>query len=220
MEIQCPTCRKFINETDHYCQYCGARITNPAQESETPNLQGVTSSIASKFLGVAEKSPQPSYPTEKAYLHEGTPTSNRASPSPNNLPILLVSIVSIFGALLMGVFVISAIISNIRFNRIPPLNPPYPGRVDSFEQESFPKSACGDPVIQDGTTYYRVFISNQGNNLTMVKQGFCQDAFPKGNSIQVAAFNDSNSHFDKRRRRSFLFKTENKDENFIFVESS
>ncbi len=192
MEIQCPACRKFVNKTDHYCQYCGVSLTTPDQESEMPNLQGVQSSVASKFLEVTEKVPQQSYPTAKAYPQARAPTNYRASPSPNNLPIMLARIVGIFGALFAG----GLIISTIQFNHIPLLNPPYSGSVDSgyainpFEQESFPKSACGDPFIPAGRTYYRVFINHQGNNLTMVKQGFCQDAFPRRNSIQVAAFND------------------------------
>ena len=80
-------------------------------------------------------------------------------------------------------------------------------KANPFENKNYPQPDCGDPLPQNKesypVTYYPVYAENIGDNLSLIRSQFCQDAFARtlpevGKVIQVASFSD--------RERADLFK--------------
>jgi hypothetical protein len=69
-----------------------------------------------------------------------------------------------------------------------------------FDQESFPRSSCGDPMpynlAEFPVTYYPIYTDYSAENLQIIKNNFCRDAYKMTRkntgkfSIQVASFRD------------------------------
>ena len=88
----------------------------------------------------------------------------------------------------------------------PEIKSPTP-KANPFESANYPQPDCGDPLPQNKesypVTYYPVYAENIGDNLSLIRSQFCQDAFARilpgiGQVIQVASFSD--------RERADLFK--------------
>ncbi|GAB4525491.1 MAG: hypothetical protein Tsb0014_04860 [Pleurocapsa sp.] len=121
-------------------------------------------------------------------------TSNNTSKSNN--PII--AVVSILGLLLLGggFYLISTPSHHSEVNVNNAQEDSVKNNI-SIEQnnqsdlsQNKAKSSCGDRSIDISKTFYRVYVNNQGNNLEEIKQNHCQDAFTKGDRIQVASFQD------------------------------